>query len=279
MTKDRDPAEIIARLHRALQRGSHPPGAETPIPVVFLNQTYQLAAGREQLLEVLVAAFEDVVHLNQRAQESASALREVNVQLQVANSQLEQRNRQLQDLADELAESVRKERQAHDDLKRAESQLVQMEKLSALGQMVAGIAHEINNPLAFASNNLAVLQRDVAGLRDLLRLYQEAEPGLKETQPQVLERVQAQAERIDLPYTLENLEGLMLRSRDGLKRIQQIVKGLRDFARLDESDLHPVNLNEGIEATLDLVRSQANRAKVSLEAQLGTLPRVTCYPA
>ena len=181
--------------------------------------------------------------------------------------------------ATELEQLARSERLAHEELKRAQSQLVQAEKLAGLGQLVAGVAHEINNPLAFVSNNLAVLQRDANSLRELLRLYEEAGPLLAGEMPELHSRSQESAERIDLAYTLGNLDGLLNRSRDGLKRIQQIVKDLRDFARLDESDLHEVNLEAGILSTVSVLRSRAVTQNVELDVDLKPLPPVTCYPA
>jgi PAS domain S-box-containing protein len=178
-----------------------------------------------------------------------------------------------------LQEIVQSERKAHEELKRAQSQLVQAEKLAALGQLVAGVAHEINNPLSYVSNNVAVLQRDVAALRDLLELYRGVEPVLAERRPDLHARLRDLADSIDLQYTLDNLGPLMTRSRDGLKRIQQIVKDLRDFARLDESDLHDVDLNAGIESTINIIRSRAKKQQVELTLQLSPLPPVLCYPA
>lgn len=178
-----------------------------------------------------------------------------------------------------LTHTIASERKAHQELKKAQSQLVQSEKLAALGQLVAGVAHEINNPLAFVSNNLTVLQRDVGHLRALLRLYQEGEPWLAQVNAELLERIRDQSETIDLKYTLDNLEGVMTRSKDGLHRIQAIVKGLRDFARLDESELKEVDLNIGIQSTINILRGEAKKKHVNLTLELAPLPGVTCYPA
>jgi PAS domain S-box-containing protein len=177
-----------------------------------------------------------------------------------------------------LQEVAQCERQAHEALKQAEVQLVQTEKLTALGQIVAGVAHEINNPLAFVNNNVAVLQRDVASLRELVRLYQDADAVLAEHAPELLARVHGFAERVDLGYTLENLERLTERSREGLRRIQQIVKDLRDFARLDDGDLQAVDLNVGVTSTLNIIHGRALRQGVAIDTGLNPLPAVTCYP-
>src|SRR5262249_560090 len=86
-------------------------------------------------------------------------------------------------------------------------------------------------------------------------------------------------EAIDLPYTLDNLSGLMSRSGEGLKRIQQIVKDLRLFARLDESDLHEVDLNTSVASTVNIIQGQARKQRVALETELAPLPGVICQAA
>jgi two-component system, NtrC family, sensor kinase len=188
-----------------------------------------------------------------------------------AEEQLREQNQRLETL-------VRSERQAHLTLKQAECQLVQAEKLTALGQLVAGLAHEINNPLAFVSNNIAVLRRDSALLRELLLMYQQADSNLSASDPDLHARIREFSERIDLRYTLDSLDRLTSRSTEGLRRIRQIVGDLRDFARLDESDISEVDLNDGIRSTVNLISGRARDQGIELVVDLGPLPPLTCSP-
>ncbi|MFI5378257.1 MAG: sensor histidine kinase [Tepidisphaerales bacterium] len=186
---------------------------------------------------------------------------------------------QLQEKNQELAALASAEREAHIALKKTQGALVQSEKLAGLGQMVAGVAHEINNPLAFVSNNVAVLMRDIHAIKALVDAYRSADGIIEQHAPQVWAQVREQAERIDLIYTLSNLEDLISRSREGLRRIQQIVRDLRDFARLDTGDLQETDLNRGIESTVNIVRGTATKKQVQIDVQLSPLPPVVCYPA
>ena len=188
-----------------------------------------------------------------------------------AEEQLREQNHRLEEL-------IRSEREAHRALKQAECQLVQAEKLTALGQMVAGLAHEINNPLAFVSNNVAVLRRDMGLLRELLTLYQEGDEALAASAPDLLARIRAHSDRIDLGYTLESLDRLTTRSGEGLRRIRKIVGNLRDFARLDESDLNEVDLNDGVRSTVNLVSGRARDRGIAMVLDLSPLPRLSCSP-
>jgi PAS domain S-box-containing protein len=189
-----------------------------------------------------------------------------------AEEELQEKNLLLEHL-------VASEREAMDALKQAQSGLVQAEKLAGLGQMVAGVAHEINNPLSFVSNNVAVLARDLAAIKRLLEMYQQAEPTLEQAKPELYTEIKDFCEQIDLPYTMSNLEDLLKRSKEGLRRIQQIVKDLRDFARLDESDLHEIDLNAGIESTVNIIRGKAKSKRVELQTDLKPIPPIVCFPA
>ncbi|MBI3407845.1 MAG: PAS domain S-box protein [Planctomycetes bacterium] len=187
--------------------------------------------------------------------------------------------KKLADTAAEFENAVASERGAHQQLKKAQSQLVQAEKMVALGQIVAGVAHEINNPLAFVTNNFAVLERDLAALRELLAHYQEAEKNLGADHAAAFDKAREHAEAIDAAYTLDNLARLLTRTKDGVRRIQIIVRDLRDFARGSDRDWHEVDLNAGIESTLNILQVKADAKSVSIDRELGPVPRLRCQPA
>ena len=149
--------------------------------------------------------------------------------------------------------------------------------------MVAGVAHEINNPLAFVSNNVAVLQRDVGAARaSCWSCTSEADAALAERPARAARGRIHELSRADRPglHAGRTSQDLLARSRDGLQRIQQIVKDLRDFARLDEGDLNEVDLNAGVESTVNIIRGRADGASGSRSSSTSApLPPVTCYPA
>ena len=179
-----------------------------------------------------------------------------------------------------LEEALRSEREALDALKQAQAVLVQNEKMAALGQLVAGVAHEINNPLAFVTNNIAVLQRDLAEIRAVLDLYRRADQTLERSDGPLLKEIRELSERVDLDYALGNVPELLHRSRDGLKRIQEIVKNLREFSRESLGELPDnIDLNPGIESTLTIARTAARHHNVELVAELSPLPGIRCNPS
>ncbi len=139
--------------------------------------------------------------------------------------------RQLEEKNLQLEQAIRSEQEAHEELKHAQGRMLQSEKLAALGSLVAGVAHEVNNPLAFVTNNVAILQRDFAEVKKLIELYRATEAVLDRADPEALRNIRDAAERMDIAYILENLDDTLVRSREGLSRIQQIVRDLREFSR------------------------------------------------
>ena len=170
-------------------------------------------------------------------------------------------------------------REAHRSLQDAQSRLVASEKLAGLGQLVAGVAHEINNPLAFVTNNMAVLEREARELKELLDLYRQASRAGPNEVEAIAKRIRDAEAAVEQQKILETIEGLLPRTREGLRRIQQIVKDLRDFARLDFGGLEDADLNAGVESTVNIIRGRANKAQVALVLDLEPLPRVRCFGA
>ena len=201
-----------------------------------------------------------------------TALKNAEDQLQAQNHHLEITNTAL-GAANQQLEATNRE------LQRAQLTLVQSEKLAGLGQMVAGVAHEINNPLSFVTNDLVVLQRDLAHMVRVLELYREAEMIDGERRLESVKTARTLSERIDLDYVIANLPGTLSRSGDGLRRIKQIVEDLREFAQLDQSSHQEADLNVGIGSTLNIVRGHAKKKQVTIETDLGPLPTLLCQPA
>jgi two-component system NtrC family sensor kinase len=157
-------------------------------------------------------------------------------------------------------------------LQEAQAHLVQSEKMASLGQLVAGVAHEINNPLAYVSNNVAVLDRDVRSLAALVVDYRSV---LGDSVPESIRLTEA---RIDLDYTLENLDRLLSSTKQGVQRVRKIVVGLRDFSRIDEADRKLVNPNDAVLTTLEMVHYHVRHKGIHLVVELGELPMIWCFP-
>ncbi|HEX8202186.1 MAG TPA: GAF domain-containing protein [Isosphaeraceae bacterium] len=162
---------------------------------------------------------------------------------------------------------------------RMHTRVVQSEKLASLGLLSAGVAHEINNPLAYVANNLAVLERDTGSLIGLIGAYQEA---LDAPEPDRAARAAAivqTAAEIDLPYVLENLGRILKSTRDGVRRVADIVQNLRGFARLDQAAVDRVDIHEAITGSLEMIRGRLGRRRIAVEQHFGALPPVRCSPA
>jgi len=162
---------------------------------------------------------------------------------------------------------------------RLQARIVQAEKLASLGLMIAGVAHEINNPLAYVANNLAVLERDIRGLTALVAAYEAAQAILESARPDLAAQVAQLAEEIDLPYVKEHIEQIVSSTRQGVKRVADIVQNLRGFARLDQAAVGWVNLHDTITSSLEMIRGRLGRCHIVVEQQFGDLPLVMCAPA
>jgi two-component system NtrC family sensor kinase len=159
-------------------------------------------------------------------------------------------------------------------LRQTQVQLIQSEKMSSLGHLVAGIAHEINNPVNFIYGNLSHVNTYVKDLLSLLTLYQKHYPNPND-------EIQREAKIIDVGFLVEDLSNILSSMEIGTERIQEIVLSLRNFSRLGESEKKLVNLHEGIENTMLILRhrlqSRAEHPSIEVIKEYGDIPQVECY--
>ncbi|MBD2741823.1 PAS domain S-box protein [Coleofasciculus sp. FACHB-1120] len=157
------------------------------------------------------------------------------------------------------------------ELQETQTQLIQAEKMSSLGQMVAGIAHEFNNPVNFIHGNLQHANNYIQDLLDLVELYQQQYP---EPTPEI----ESFVEKIELEFTAKDLPKMLSSMNIGTQRIRELVLSLRNFSRLDEADMKAADLHEGIDNTL-LILNNRLKKEVEVIKHYGNLPFIECYPA
>ncbi len=189
--------------------------------------------------------------------------------------ELARTNQEINNLQRELIRKNARLSQTLEQLRETQAMLVQAEKMSALGQLVAGVAHEINNPMAFIAGNLSSLRE---GVESLSTAYQQLETlALDMATP--AEPVRAIRARHDLDFTLDDFSELLVATEDGVGRVRRIVADLQTFSRLHEAERKTVDLAENLRSTLALAKSELSARQVEIVLELVDLPPVECYPA
>lgn len=199
-------------------------------------------------------------------QETARLIREQNI---ILEQKVKERTEELERSNEDLETALK-------ELKEAEAHLVESEKMASLGQLTAGIAHEINNPINFVTSNVNPLKRDVHILTGMIGFLEEiissdAEPEIKKQQ------IQERKEEIDYDYLCTEIEYLLNGIGEGASRTAEIVKGLRVFSRLDEDDLKQASINQGLDSTLVIINHQLTDF-IKIIKEYRDIPMVECYP-
>lgn len=202
----------------------------------------------------------------------AQAFTKMSQQLQHTLSMLEQQN---EDLEVRVQQRTQKLTQTLKELTETQDQLIHSEKMSSLGQMIAGIAHEINNPVSFIYGNLPYVEDYTQKIIEIIQLYEKQDLALDP-------EIEDQRQVVDLPFLQEDLGKILQSMRLGTERIQEIVVSLRNFSRLDEADLKLADIHAGIDSTLMILqhrlKANSKRPAIQLQKNYGDLPLITCHP-
>ncbi|AFZ24683.1 signal transduction histidine kinase regulating C4-dicarboxylate transport system [Cylindrospermum stagnale PCC 7417] len=192
---------------------------------------------------------------------------QLSEQAKIQVTLLSQQQKTLQQQSHELVQTLQ-------ELQKTQSQLIQREKMSSLGQLVAGVAHEINNPVSFIYSNITPAYEYTQDLFRLLQLYQQY-------YPHPAPEIQNEVEAIELNFLMQDLPNLLDSMKVGADRIKDIVLSLRNFSRLDEADMKAVNIHEGIDSTLMILESRlkdtTKHPTITVTKEYNDLPLVECY--
>ncbi|OGP67045.1 MAG: hypothetical protein A2W27_09475, partial [Deltaproteobacteria bacterium RBG_16_44_11] len=164
---------------------------------------------------------------------------------------------------------------AYEELKTSQAKILQQEKMASIGQLAAGVAHEINNPMAFIASNLGTLDKYSRRLKDFIQAQSEEIKSIKATD--AIEKLEKKRKELKLDYTINDIDLLVKESSDGLERVQKIVQELNRFSRVDDAEYKDANINECIESSINIVWNELKQ-KAALHKDYGNLPPTKCYP-
>ncbi|MBU0767812.1 MAG: hypothetical protein KJ687_01785 [Proteobacteria bacterium] len=186
-------------------------------------------------------------------------------------------------LEESLVEKTNRLETAYKDLKETQAIIIQQEKMASIGQLAAGIAHEINNPMGYVNSNLVSLSDYIKDLFTLLTAYRNLLPVLKDTLVETgpvadhMQRIRHLESEIDVDFVFQDTPSLIKESREGAERIKKIVQDLKDFAHPGNRELRYADINKNLDSTLNIVWNEL-KYKAKVEKHFGILPEVQCYP-
>jgi two-component system NtrC family sensor kinase len=238
---------------------------------------YSILFGSAAEVTLLSFALADKINIfkqdKERSQEeTVNALKENERIIREQNLMLEEKVKERTEALESTNQNLN---EALDNLKEAQSQLVDSEKMAGLGQLTAGIAHEINNPINFVTSNIKPLELDIIDLDNVIAMYENLDFNT-ELHPQI-SKIESFKKQIDIAFVREEIKSLLAGISEGAKRTAEIIKSLKNFSRLDENDTKPVDLNEGLASTLVLVKNTFPD-HLTVIREFGDIPKVECLP-
>ena len=230
-------------------------------------------------LGLLAKTFNEMIRSLREAREKAEekseklhiqweVLRETNEELQEKSDLLEKQKQQIEEKNIELESALIK-------LKETQNQLVQSEKMASVGQLTAGIAHEINNPINFVSSNVNPLKRDIGDLLRVLKAYEAVVE--KSCRDSDFNSVEELKNELEYEYILKEVDDLLTGIEEGAQRTTEIVKGLRNFSRIDEDEQKKADIHQGIDSTLLVLHNELKR-HIKVIKNYGEVPEILCFP-
>jgi signal transduction histidine kinase len=220
-------------------------------------------------------AQEEIIHMREKATEILEKkVKERTREIQDKNEELRLQQEELKTINEVLENQKEELQRTLENLKQTQAQLVQSEKMASIGQLVAGIAHEINNPVTFISAGVDSLNTNLEEVRQVLEIYHKINiSNVKEK----LEEIEKLKEKMEYEEALREINKLIESIKAGTERTTEIVKGLRTFSRLDEDVLKVANIHEGLDSTLILLHNKY-KEQIDIEKNYGDIPEVECYP-
>jgi PAS domain S-box-containing protein len=248
--------------------------------VFFQRDTTQRKRYQEEMIRIEKEKAETlrILHENEAA---------INKSLSKTRKALLEKNLELEKRTFELEAEKKRLKEAYEKLNQMQSQLVQSEKLASLGQLSAGVAHELNNPIGFVNSNLGTLAEYVKDIKKLLEKYQEMEriiqvenpaEGRKDKSRETLsQEIDELKKQINLDFVLRDFDKIISESQEGTQRVKSIVQNLRDFSHVDKGEFKLADINKGIESTLNIIWNEV-KYKAEVIKEYGDIPQIECLP-
>ncbi len=255
----------MAQEIMALEAGASPDEAVRKANAYMTQSANVLMEALNEMYGKLGDKTLEVMQKNQELEAERHALEE----------RVNQRTQDFQQLNEQLLAYSLEQQELNEKLETAHTQLLQSEKMASIGQLAAGVAHEINNPVGFVNSNLGTLEKYMADLFKVIAAYEQAEARVG---VQLCTEVAQVRKMVDLPYLMEDIPTLVKESRDGLTRVRQIIQDLKDFSHVDESTWQHANLEKGMDSTLNVVNNEI-KYKAEVVKEYAGLPEVECMPS